>query len=193
MVIAHHLIWTGYGWWLPNDPRGSGSREIRRDVLRELGEIHYGRKRVQPPGAVVREFYDRTHPLLMHEPHRFTRAEIEILSAAFADALRRYTCYACALMPDHVHLVLRKHRDPAEVMIERIQGETRPPIASELELDGDHPVWTRGGWKVFLETPDDIERTIRYVERNPLEIDWPSQRWSFVTAYDGWPFHQRGR
>ena len=24
IVIAHHLIWTAYGWWLPNDPRGSG-------------------------------------------------------------------------------------------------------------------------------------------------------------------------
>ena len=28
IVIAHHLIWTVYGTWLPNDPRGSGSRAI---------------------------------------------------------------------------------------------------------------------------------------------------------------------
>jgi hypothetical protein len=53
MVIAHHLIWTLYGWWLPNDPRGSTSRAIRNDVLRDLGELHFGRKRVQPPGDVV--------------------------------------------------------------------------------------------------------------------------------------------
>jgi len=25
MIIAHHLIWTAYGFWLPNDPRGSSS------------------------------------------------------------------------------------------------------------------------------------------------------------------------
>ncbi|OQB82433.1 MAG: hypothetical protein BWX88_03985 [Planctomycetes bacterium ADurb.Bin126] len=23
MVIGHHLMFTGYGHWLPNDPRGS--------------------------------------------------------------------------------------------------------------------------------------------------------------------------
>ena len=23
IVIAYHLIWTVYGWWLPNDLRGS--------------------------------------------------------------------------------------------------------------------------------------------------------------------------
>jgi hypothetical protein len=25
IVIAHHIMWTLYGWWLPNDPRGSTS------------------------------------------------------------------------------------------------------------------------------------------------------------------------
>ena len=33
IVIAHHLIWTAYGWWLPNDPRGSNSQVIRSDVI----------------------------------------------------------------------------------------------------------------------------------------------------------------
>jgi hypothetical protein len=28
-IITHHLIWTLYGHWLPNDLRGSGSAEIR--------------------------------------------------------------------------------------------------------------------------------------------------------------------
>ena len=27
-VAGFHLIWTAYGWWLPNDPRGSSSHEI---------------------------------------------------------------------------------------------------------------------------------------------------------------------
>ncbi|HSZ59316.1 MAG TPA: hypothetical protein VK797_26980 [Tepidisphaeraceae bacterium] len=49
MVLAHHLIWVAYGWWLPNDPRGSMSRYLDRDILAELGELHYGRKRVGDP------------------------------------------------------------------------------------------------------------------------------------------------
>jgi hypothetical protein len=50
LVIAYHLMWTAYGWWLPNDPRGSSSHTIRNDVIAELGELHLGRKQVQPRG-----------------------------------------------------------------------------------------------------------------------------------------------
>ena len=48
MVAAHHLLWTAYGWWLPNDPRGSMSRRIASIAIDELGELHYGRKKIQP-------------------------------------------------------------------------------------------------------------------------------------------------
>ena len=58
MVIAHHLIWVAYGWWLGNDPRGSTSKWIRSDLLSELGGLHYGRKRIQPKSIVIREFYE---------------------------------------------------------------------------------------------------------------------------------------
>jgi hypothetical protein len=37
MVIACHLIWTAYGSWLPNDPRGSGSRRVVAPQLVDLG------------------------------------------------------------------------------------------------------------------------------------------------------------
>ena len=41
-------------------------------------------------------------------------------------ASNRYTCYACAIMPDHVHLVIRKASAMhAETMIENFQNESR--------------------------------------------------------------------
>src|SRR5205085_4192761 len=98
LVIAHHLLSTAYGWWLPNDPRGSCSNCIANDVIAELGELHCGREKVQPTG---------------HE----------------------------------------------------IRG------------------------KVFLDTPDDIRRTIKYVPQNPLKLRMPEQHWDFVTPCDGWPLH----
>ena len=64
MVIAHHLIWTAYGWWLPNDLRGSMSRSVASDVLAELGTLHYGRKRVQPASRNIRAFYARASEVL---------------------------------------------------------------------------------------------------------------------------------
>jgi len=48
IVIAHHLILTAYGWWLTNDPLGSTSRTVASDVIAELGELHRGRRRIQP-------------------------------------------------------------------------------------------------------------------------------------------------
>ena len=59
IVIAHHIMWTLYGWWLPNDPRGSTSRTIRNDLVAELGELHFGRKTVQPAGRDIRDFYEQ--------------------------------------------------------------------------------------------------------------------------------------
>jgi len=42
---------------------------------------------------------------------------------------------------------------------------------------------------VFLDTPTDIRRTIRYIQENPVKRRLPNQQWSFVKAYGGWPLH----
>ena len=56
LVIAYHLIFTAYGWWLPNDPRSSRSHTIRCDVLRDLDGLHLERKRVQPASTEIKTF-----------------------------------------------------------------------------------------------------------------------------------------
>jgi hypothetical protein len=70
-VLAHHLVWTVYGTWLGNDPRGSGSRSVYTPALASLGEAHFGRRKVQPPRRLVREFYERATPRLIHPVIRF--------------------------------------------------------------------------------------------------------------------------
>ena len=157
IVIAYHLIWTVYGSWLPNDPRGSGSHSVASDVLAELGELHYGRKKVQPAGWVVRQFYEQARPLLRHELLAFDDDELAIVAQAIGRTIdeQRYTCYACAVMPDHVHILLRKHKHEAEQMIEVLQEFTRQAIVELRRRDPNHPVWTQGGWKVFLDHPDE--------------------------------------
>jgi REP element-mobilizing transposase RayT len=188
MVAGYHLIWTAYGWWLPNDPRGSTSRNISSDYLRELGEIHFGRKKIQPSRRLVREFYERAREKLKQALLTFQSTEVQAIATAFSEVARkeRYTCYACAAMPDHAHLLPRKHRDTAEMMIDKLQEESRIAVRQcDLRLP-DHPVWTDGGWKGFESSQDDMKRTIRYIEQNPVKIGLPKQHWSFVTAYDGW-------
>jgi hypothetical protein len=141
LIIGYHLVWTGYGWWLPNDPRGSMSNCIKHDLLAELGELHFGRKRVQPASREIRTFYEKATPLLQFAQVVFAQGDVDSIASAFACEIERhrYTCYACA--------------------------------------------------KVFMDRPEDIERTARYIEQNPVKIGQPIQRWSFVKKYDRWPLH----
>jgi REP element-mobilizing transposase RayT len=193
IVIAYHLVWTAYGTWLPNDPRGSGSHHVATPTLAELGELHFGRRPVQPPPRVVREFYRRAEPRLIHPVIRFDARQIEVIAAAFAEEIhaKRYTCYACAILSDHAHLVIRKHKHRAEAMIENLQRASRLRLSREVEIPPDHPVWTEGGWKSVLDSPEAVRATARYVQRNPIKADLPAQSWNFVTPYEGWSFRSR--
>jgi REP element-mobilizing transposase RayT len=188
MVAGFHLIWTAYGWWLPNDPRGSSSHEIRVEQIAELGEAHYGRKAVQPSGAEIRQFYDQARSVLKHPLLTFAGEDMNLIASSFAEVIdqRRYTCYACAVMSDHVHMLIRKHRDRAEDMIANLQSESARKMIGAGRRDESHPVWGGPGWKVFLYTSDDIRRIVDYIRRNPGKVGLPAQEWGFVKEYDGW-------
>ncbi len=191
IVIAYHLVWTAYGWWLPNDPRGSTSKAICCDVLKDLGELHYGRKRVQPASRDIRSFYALAEGRLKHPLGTFDLSCIEVIGSAFSETVaeHRYTCIAAAIMPDHVHLLICKHKHTAEQMIRNFQDQSRSRLRNSGLFPADHPVWGGPGWKVFLDYPDDIRRTNGYVQDNPVKARRPAQAWGFVKEYDGWPLH----
>ena len=192
IVIAHHLIWTIYGYWLPNDIRGSSSKVIRKDLLAELGDLHHGRKKIQPIRSELLRFFDDARHLLNFPTRESTRAEMACVATAFARTIEtsRYTCWACSILPDHVHLVIRKHKHTAEQMIADLQRESHIALRDAGLFDLYHPIWGGPGWSVFLDHPDDVWRTIGYVEKNPLEIGLPRQHHAFVKAYDNWPLHE---
>jgi REP element-mobilizing transposase RayT len=194
MVVGHHLIWTAYGWWLPNDPRGSSSDEIRVERIADLGELHQGRKTVQPSSTELRCFYQQAQVVLKHPLLTFSDLDIGCIGQALGQVIRQrgWTCYACALMPDHVHLLIRRHRDPAEVMLESLQDGSRQAVIEAGRRSATHPVWGGPGWKVFKSSRPEMERTVRYIEANPIKACRPAQSWPFVTKYDGWMPRYRG-
>jgi REP element-mobilizing transposase RayT len=71
---------------------------------------------------VIRGFYERA-----------SAAEVRLVAEAFADATRQHrpTCYACAIMPDHVHVLIRKHRHKAEGMIQNLQAASRSRLVGK--------------------------------------------------------------
>ncbi len=194
-VIAHHLIWTLYGHWLPNDPRGSGSVEVLQEKLCVLGPLHHGRKpeREQPSRGELRGFYEKAEPLLAHDTVWLHEAARAALAASLQEIAEQhnYTVWAAAVLSNHVHLVVRKHRDEALTMWRTVASDTRLPVRRAMGLAEAHPVWADRPYKVFLTTPERVRDCVRYVERNPVKEGLGPQSFGWVTPYDGWPFHKR--
>ena len=89
VILASHLVLHGYGHWLSNDPRGSGSTETRKDDLKELGHVHLGRKRVQPPRQQLQRFYAQAKPRLKHETLWFREPHRTLIGAAYGRAAKQ--------------------------------------------------------------------------------------------------------
>jgi len=113
IIIGHHLILHGYGHWLPNDPRGSGSSDLRQDQLADLGPVHFGRKRSQAPRDELRKFSSAAAERLDSPPLWFDAAKRRKPGDALnqATATAGYTIWACAIMRNPIHLCVRRHCD----------------------------------------------------------------------------------
>ncbi len=182
-VKAAHLILTGYGHWLPNDPRGSGSSEIRKLGLQQLGPIHFGRKRAQPARSELKEFYKHAKTCLDHPTIWFDARARSGLARAFASVIRDrgYTCYACAVLSNHAHFVIRSHRDDSlTILVHLAQGSFEAMHDAAL-VPPDHPVWADRPYKVYLKTAEQVCGRIKYVEDNPQKEGLGRQTYEFVT------------
>jgi REP element-mobilizing transposase RayT len=194
MIIGHHLLWTLYGHWLANDLRGSGSTEFRDEKFASLGPIYHGRKpkHLQPTQKELREFQQEAKPLLNFPRFWMDEAKRQAIRDAFAKVIaeRRYTVWACAILSNHAHMVIRRHRNDALAMWRAFADASRILLRGFAEVGANHPVWSNRPNKVFLRTPEDVRGRIAYVERNPEKEALSAQRFDFVQSYNNWPMHK---
>jgi REP element-mobilizing transposase RayT len=192
-IIGHHLIWMLYGHWLSNDPRGSGSEAVRDPKFRAFGEAHFGRKPryEQPSRAELRKFYRKAAPLLEFPLFWIDEAKRQAIGELFGTivAERQYTVWACAILSNHVHMVIRRHRDDALTLWRVFAEAMREKLRQHFGFDAMHPVLAARPYKVFLRTPHEVRTRVAYVERNPEKEGLPAQRYDFVQPYNSWPFH----
>jgi REP element-mobilizing transposase RayT len=193
-IIAHHLIWTLYGHWLPNDLRGSGSEELRDPKFTELGEIYHGRKpaRMQPSRPELKEFHKKAEPLLDFPRFWIDEAKRQAVGGAIAQVVagRGYTAWACAVLSNHVHMVIRRHRDDALKMWNSIAEALRTALSEFADVGPEHPVMAARPYKVFLHSPVEVRGRVEYVAVNPMKEGLPRQHFDFVESYNDWPFHK---
>jgi REP element-mobilizing transposase RayT len=203
MVLAYHLIFTAYGFWLPNDPRGSWSDFVWAWELRRFGPATRTHERrslaFEPHDYALRM---QAKEALKYPAVVFDGVQAAIIGKSFAatSQARGYRIFACSILPEHVHMVVGRH----QYHVEQVMRVFKQDATEALTRAGVHPLgrfseegkpptpWTRKGWKVFLDEPEDILRARRYVEENPIKEGKRPQSWSFVIPYHG-PFHDAPR
>lgn len=195
MILAHHIIFGAYGYWLPNDPRGSESLLVRGEKLQEFGPA----TKVEGHAFVARKRHDRALRLeakkvLDHEPVLFSGVQALAVATGFGNCAARTgaTVWACSVMPDHAHLVVAAHRYEIEKLCNLLKGDA----TRELTRQEVHPFqgqvgpknrvpscFARKWWVIYKDNEAAVLNAIEYVERNPLKAGLPRQTWSFVTPY----------
>jgi hypothetical protein len=138
-VRAFHLILTCYGFWLPNDPRGSGSTMVWSELLRDFGPPTY----VDSKASVVKRAHDAdlrraAKRALKHPPVRFTGVQARAVARGFRLELAKQNvdCFACAIMHDHAHLVVTRPSGS----IEDLAVDPKAASVHELFEEGIHPL-----------------------------------------------------
>lgn len=188
-MIASHIIFGCYGFWLPNDPRGAWSEYIRNRKIFEFG----GANMVTTRYSVAHVEHDAKNRIaakqgLRYPPVIFNREQIHTVADGFAAAVAEsnYRIYACAIMPDHVHMIAGNHDNTPQ----RIMAQLKARATQELLKMNLHPFqnfaakqspWARNGWAVYIENETQLRVAIEYVNLNPVKVGLSEQAWGFVS------------
>ncbi len=196
MVRASHVIFSAYGFWLPNDPRGSWSDFVGSWELFRHGPATKTTSRRSVAQAAHDQQQRRVaKDALQRPPVIFNGHQALAIANGFQFVVARdgLSVHACAVLPDHVHLVIRRHERSIEQIVTRLKAgatkrlllEHRHPFQEGSEQSGKVPhMWAEGHWKVFLSSDSDIRRAIAYVEENPVKDGKRRQQWPFVTPFE---------
>ncbi|MGC8561208.1 MAG: transposase [Phycisphaerae bacterium] len=193
-IVATHCIWGAYGFWLPNDPRGSGSSYVGSHALWNAGG---DATLVQTDRSVAGKQHDFNLRIagkaaLQKPAMRFNPEQIAAIADGFAAAvtISHYKLHACAIMPDHVHVVLGHPPDLASKIVAHLKSfgtkelnrRGLNPYATLPGRDGQR-IWADRFRHVFLTTAD-VPRCVQYVRDNPIKAGLPRQEWKFIQPWN---------
>jgi len=81
---------------------------------------------------------------------------------------------ACALMNDHVHILVLRSKYKIEYIANQLKG------AATKSLKLKRTPWTRGCWKVFISDAEALQAAGDYIWANPTSAGLAPQSWDFV-------------
>jgi REP element-mobilizing transposase RayT len=195
MILAVHAIFGAYGFWLPNDPRGSWSTFVASWELYKFGPattVSTDRSLAYRPHN--KKLRQKAKEALNGPPVLFTGIQARAIRRGFAQAIQDggFVLHACSVLPDHVHVVIARHARDARDNITHLKSAATRQLRSErlhpFDKTGSpddklRSPWARRGWIVYLNSPKDVNRAIKYVIDNPSKENKPRQDWPFVAPY----------
>ena len=110
MIHAYHVIFGAYGFWLPNDPRGSWSEFVARWEL-----YHFGKSTKSLRREVLTAEEDclrqQARGSLKHPPVVFNGEQALAIGCGFKNACKKsgISIWSCAILPEHVHAIIARH------------------------------------------------------------------------------------
>ena len=193
-MIAFHLIISAYGFWLPNDQRGSWSNFVAAWELLKFGPATKTDERRShahdPHDAGLRR---AAKLALKYPPVHFDETQRQAIGRGFNQAVddAGYSIAACCIGFDHAHLVIAQHSRGINV----IAGHLKASATRALTAADIHPLngfvgkrgglptpWSERCWKVFIYDVAQLRAAIAYVERHPRKEGLPDQHWPFVNT-----------
>ena len=198
MIHGYHLILPMYGFWLPNDPRGSWSDFVWAWELVRFGKATRTLERREIMELTQDELQQREAARngLKYEPVSIDGQQALSIVNGFASRAKRshYSVWACAILPEHTHLVVARHTYKVEQMAKLLKGaattqiikDKRHPLEKHKGANGSLPhMWAESQWKVYLDSEEQIVTAIRYVNENPEREGKKGQHWSFISLFRG--------
>ncbi len=109
MIIGSHIILGTYGFWLPNDPRGSHSNFVWSDELAKHGEattVLPGRSRAADSHNVQKSLAAKKS--LKYPEVNLTGEQALMLANGIAKAVKKYEfeLLAFSILEQHLHCVV---------------------------------------------------------------------------------------
>ncbi len=188
MVLAYHAVFGTYGFWLPNDPRGSWSDFVGSwELLRHGTATKTNARRSVASAVHDKQLRAAAKESLKYPPVQLSGSQAISAARGFDQARQEgnYAVHACSILRDHVHFVIGPHDRSIGRIVGHFKTRARQRIVADGLWEGDRrPLWAAKAWKVFLNTKDDVRRAITYVEDNPVKEGRPRQRWSFVVPFE---------
>ena len=198
MVHGYHVILPHYGFWLPNDPRESWSNFVHQWELFRFGQStrNLEQRKLSQLSAFELRQRNAAREALIYPPVQLNGSQALSVAQGFANQAKKsqYKIWACAILPEHTHLVIARHQYKVEQVANLMKGAAtrrlmeldNHPLA-EYAKNGSRPprMWAERRWKVYLDSDEGIENAIAYVLDNPVKEGKPVQNWSWLSPYRG--------